>query len=431
MLIACLLAGNGETILESKALLPTPSNDAPDAATTTEASATSDSAKKPIKKRKIEDSPPWKSATTETPTAFIIDGRRKSGRTNPIPFEFLAASNGTPTRGRKRQPLNDVSKALPDSSSKGRQNGNGKARLQSPIRVSNRYSKNTSPKSFMGSAAATRSPSVKRSAPAASTPTKTSPYNKLRPSPAIGTRKSARALKKAVAAAEEELAAGSKKRPAGGVANGFSDGGSSFDSDGDLEMSPNFKTPKVKVKLKFGLPKPVITHPSQIPPPKPFASFDEFMLQDEPDVEATQQLEEAAREEAELRNKIDHEARHGLLTQENCSIFIPEQQVEPEQQYSHQDHLVAHAIHFRKLMIKERKEHVDLMRKRMAALMTEVKRRTPRTREEIEQEEYIENRKLYKEQMAQLRRKWDEVTKASHPSTVFSYRDALTGTSGS
>lgn len=234
-----------------------------------------------------------------------------------------------------------------------------------------------------------------------------------------------------MAAAEEELAAGSKRRPSDGYTNGFSDGGSSFDSDGELELSPNFKVPKVKVKLKFGLPKPVITHPSQIPPPKPFASFEEFLQQDEPDEEAIRELEESAREEAELRNKIDHEARFGLLTLENCSLFLPEKQVEPNQQYAHQDHLVAHAIHFRKLMIKERKEHLELMRKRNVALMAEVKRRRPRTREEIEQEQYIENRKLYKEQMAQLRRKWDEVTKASHPSQLYSDMVALTGSIGS
>lgn len=222
-----------------------------------------------------------------------------------------------------------------------------------------------------------------------------------------------------MAAAEEELA-DSKRRHDGGFANGFSDGGSSFDSDGELELSPGFKVPKVKLKLKFGAPKPAITHPSQLPPIKPFGSFEEFLQQDElvRDPALLQEAEEKAREEAELRNRIDYEACFGVLTLENCSLFVPEKQPEPDRQYGHRDHLLAHALNFRKLMIKERKEHQELMRRRNMALMAEIKRRKPRTREEIEQEQYIENRKQYKEQIAQLRRKWDEVTKASE---IFPY----------
>lgn len=123
------------------------------------------------------------------------------------------------------------------------------------------------------------------------------------------------------------------------------------------------------------------------------------------------QAEEEAREEAELRNRIDYEARHGLLTAENCSLFVPEKQPEPPHQYSHHDHLIAHALNFHKLLVKERKEHQELMRKRNVALMAEIKRRRPRTREEIELEQYTENRRAFKEQISQLRRKWEEVMK--------------------
>ena len=395
---------------------------------------TTSDTKKPSKKRKLDDSPPWKSATTQTPTAFIIDGRRKSGRTNPIPFELLPPpKNGTPTptrgsaatgggssaggRGPHRQAApqqqsNDVSTARTAARSTSKASSSrqatGKAtRLQSPIRTLNRVGKS--------STTTTRSPTVRKRAQSKTTPTKTTSA-RSKPSPAIGTRKSARALKKAVAAAEEELA-GSKYRYGDVNANGLSDGGSSFDSDGELDPSLKYKLPKVKLKLKFGLPKPVITHPGQIPPPKPFASFEEFLQQDDLERNPALLLEAQgkAREEALLRSKIEYEARFGALTRENCSLFIPETQVEPDQQYGHQDHLVAHALNFSKLMMKERKEHQELMKKRNAALMAEVRRRRPRTREEIEQEEYIENRKLYKEQTAQLRRKWDEVIKASRP----------------
>ncbi|KAG0138127.1 P-loop containing nucleoside triphosphate hydrolase protein [Tuber indicum] len=43
--------------------------------------------------------------------------------------------------------------------------------------------------------------------------------------------------------------------------------------------------------------------------------------------------------------------------------------------------------------------------------MAEIKRRRPLTKEEIEQEEFLENRRIYREQISQLRRKWEEVLK--------------------
>ncbi|PWW75667.1 hypothetical protein C7212DRAFT_282151 [Tuber magnatum] len=43
--------------------------------------------------------------------------------------------------------------------------------------------------------------------------------------------------------------------------------------------------------------------------------------------------------------------------------------------------------------------------------MAEIKRRRPLTKEEIEQEEFLENRRMYREQISQLRRKWEEVLK--------------------
>ncbi|KAI5817376.1 helicase swr1 [Pyronema omphalodes] len=379
--------------------------------------------KKSSKKRKVDASPPWKSATTQTPTAFIIDGRRKSGRTNPLPPELLSPSRkGAPTRqaaiekekNEKRAEKNSAaSRAKSASSAKASSSKqtNGRSQAQSPTRTSSgRISKTTPTQS-------TVSPSSRRSAqlPLSKRPktsTKTTPAKaaprKLQPSPAIGVRKSARALKRAVEFADEELA-GSKRRRSSSLS---SDDLSCFGSDAEVDLS-SVPLSKVKVKLKFGIPKAVITNPGNLPLPKPFASFEEFLNHDDPELneDKRREAEEAALAEAKIRNKIEYEARYGLLTQENCSVFLPDKQDEPSRQYAHHDHLIAHALTFRKLMFKERKEHQELMRKRNVALMAEIKSRRPRTQEEIEQEQYIENRKLYKEQVAQMRRKWDEVTK--------------------
>src|ERR1700761_8018071 len=62
----------------------------------------------PAKKRKVAGhehkssprlvSPPWKRVAAEGPTSFVVDGRRKSGRTNIIPLDLQPQSNRRQTR---------------------------------------------------------------------------------------------------------------------------------------------------------------------------------------------------------------------------------------------------------------------------------------------------------------------------------------------
>lgn len=67
---------------------------------------------------------------------------------------------------------------------------------------------------------------------------------------------------------------------------------------------------------------------------------------------------EEALEEARRRQDVVEAAEPGgPLSSEVCSAFIPEQQEEPPAQYSHQDHLVSHALYFQKLLDKEHKRH--------------------------------------------------------------------------
>ncbi|KAI5781835.1 helicase swr1 [Geopyxis carbonaria] len=406
---------SGETgSLENGHATPEPNGLPSDSAATTP----SDSKKK-SKKRKFEESPPWKSATTQTPTSFVTeDGRRRSGRTNIHLLELMPP----PSRQKKPQPKTEVHSVTPVSrpraQSSSSKKSKTKASLQSPpTRASSRLASTTAPNSSTKVSSTSKTPPKKSTsrprAASKSTPTKPVVSSKSQRSPAIGTRKSARALQKALAVATEELERGRALQKL--YANDDNDD-SSLDSYDEIEsiegdIPVDLKLPTIK--LKFNLPKAVITHPSQVVPPPKFASFEEFLQQD--DVEHNEELrlaaEQEAREEAKTRNRLEYEARHGLLTKENCSLFLPEKQPEPERQYGHWDHLIAHALNFQKLMMKERREHQELMRKRNIALMAEITRRRPRTKEEIEQEQYLENRRFFKEQISQLRRKWEEVTK--------------------
>lgn len=251
------------------------------------------------------------------------------------------------------------------------------------------------------------------------TPVKTPAFKR---SPVVGTRKSARTASRN-APAEEGIANGFEATPAAvsatediGIDRRFV-----FESDGELEVEPDFRPPKIK--LKFSIPKAIITHPSHVPTRKEFDSFEDFLNHD--DVSKNEDwlaaAEKEALEEAIIRNKIEGAVAHGLLRPDYCSLSLPEKAPSPPQQYAHHDHLVAHALYLQRLLMRERKDHIEIMKKRNALVMAEMKKRRPLTREEIEQEQFFENKRIFKEQVSQLRRKWEEVLKV-FIFFIFSYK---------
>jgi len=393
--------------------------------------------KPPSKKRKLDDSPPWKSATTQTPTSFTgEDGRRRSGRTNPIPPELQPfLKNGTtptrPTRSSQRQSEQKKNALLASapaangsrsrSSTTTQNKSSGRARPTTPTPKFSGRNSRVSPRrppapkdTPIKKSTPAKSASVQKSAPK-NTPAKSSAPPKK--SPVAGTRKSARTAGRSALTAQEIInGVGIKPESATTRRNGI-DRGFEFESDGELDVDPDFRVPKIK--LKFSIPKPVITHPSHIPAQREFDSFEDFL--DHDDIFKNPALlaaaEEEAREEAAIRNKIEDAVVNGLLRPDQCSLYLPEKVPEPPQHYSHQDHLVAHALYLQRLLVRERKEHVEIMKKRNALIMAEIKRRRPLTKEEIEQEEFLENRRIYREQISQLRRKWEEVLKVFLPSS--------------
>lgn len=387
----------------------------------------------PTKKRKIDSSPPWKSATTQTPTSFLDNsGRRKSGRTNPIPLELLppppANSNGDSTRPKRfsrrqsEQHKKDVSStptaAARPASSRARAASitskqpttNGKLRPTTPIKST---TKPSPPKKPPAKSTPSKNPTPSKSASAV-----VKPHSKLvpLPKPSLGTRKSARTASRTIAADDE--APPPSTNPEGPKSNGNRDP-FAFDSDGELELPPNFKPPKIK--LKFSKPKPIITHPHHIPLPKLFPTFDAFLDADsaEGSPETLSAALADARTEALIRNRIENSVRTGLLRPENCSLNFPEKVPEPPGQYAHWDHVVAHALHFQRLLVRERKEHAEIMKRRNGIVMAEIKRRRPRTREEVEREIEERGRRGYREQVGMVKRKWEEVTKVGRH--VFSF----------
>jgi helicase SWR1 len=125
---------------------------------------------------------------------------------------------------------------------------------------------------------------------------------------------------------------------------------SNLDDEGPEQGS--LKVPRLRLKIT----RPVlpIRHPGHIPQKK-HTSFREWVYQDD----STNILsQDDAIAEARKRQEVMAAAEPGgPLSSQVCSAYITDQQEEPPPQYSHQDHLVAHALYFQKLLDKEHKRH--------------------------------------------------------------------------
>ena len=177
----------------------------------------------------------------------------------------------------------------------------------------------------------------------------------------------------------------------------------------DLPLDPNFKPQRLN--LRVSMPTVTIQHPLHVVSAKQHLSFREWLHNDDPlqGTDSTHLTERQARKEARMRERITTAARPGgVLTIERCSMFIPEPQEEPPQQYAHQDHLVAHAIYFRKLMNKEHRDHIAMARKTANAAVEKWRCNDPRTIAETNRRYWDTVYKpIYLQCVRDLSRKWE------------------------
>ncbi|KAI9848318.1 MAG: swr1 complex component [Sclerophora amabilis] len=383
----------------------------------------------PSKRRKLDDStirqrsssrflsPPWKRIAVDGPPSFVEGGRRKSSRTNAIPMELQPPSGKRQTRATiQNKQYKYVTKSryggatfTPSSKHTSTQSAptNASQRPQSAGKHSTPQIAKKSPtkgamtKDAPAKASATKTSSQKPhyGKPVAKTPrTPTrSTANALRKPPGRKPRRSLRAQENAAARREQEYL----------EVNGRV---SDSDSDEPVDFDPNVKTPRLKFRVK--MPKVPIAAPKHVLPPKKYSTFEECMANDNPlqGEDVKRMTEEDAKREARLRLRILEASRPGNpLSEEQCSVYVPDPQVEPDQQYAHHDHLVAQAIHFRKLMNQERRNHIIAARKVAQAAAAEWKRRQPKTEEEVEAEQREGILARYKQLRRDLQTKWDMV----------------------
>ncbi|KAJ4375724.1 swr1 complex component [Didymella sp. IMI 355093] len=331
---------------------------------------------RPAKRRKVDESstsrstsraasPPWKSFSANGPTTVFENGVRKSSRVNR---EAAPPTPEPPKRGKHatQPPTNGTPKA---AAKKGVLNGAKKG---------------------------TPAPAIKSTPASRKSERQRKPAAPSRPTPPASP----------VRTVSERKRSGRTRR--GTLDDDAATNG--HDPDGGLyaeTLDPSAPAPRLRLKLrKLDPPK---RHPLHAPPSSKFGSLEAFLAQDDPleGEEAQRVTDERAREEAQRRLRIEDAAESGVLSQAVCSIFAPEPAPEPPTQYGHWDYVTAHALHFGRLLVDEKRNHRRLAKilAREAQDKWAVKYKR-KSKDELDQEEIDRQITRYKQLVKDVKDAW-------------------------
>ncbi|KAJ4400536.1 swr1 complex component [Neurospora sp. IMI 360204] len=334
------------------------------------------------------ESPPWKKFEAEGPTTIITeDGRRKSGRVNPVLL------------GMKPSDKKVTRKAL-----------------------------QTSPVSNKSSASLSRKP-----APASSSSSKHAPSKMPPPPPKAPARKSATTHDTRPSASRSHRRSTSPRRPTTppkpaaigtrrSTRQALAHSRASYD-DGQLSPGASRATPRIKLKVRPPLTVIPLVHPNQAHVrPKLGPTFEEYFAraQEIPVEEGGQQIaeegpeytDEMALQDAKVILRVEKEVEPGgLLAPDRCSAFEPEAEEEPPQQWTHLDHLTKAMTNFHKLMYREQQLHMQSAKRIAIACEAEWRRRNPqpKTAQEIELEEIEASKAKWRQVIKAFAGTWENV----------------------
>ncbi|KAK7425794.1 swr1 complex component [Neonectria magnoliae] len=310
------------------------------------------------------ESPPWRRIEAEGPTSFTQNGRRKSGRINILPIELLPQGRTRITR--RSVGGKGASSAKPDAQLS---NGNLK-KLSNGSHKPGPATKTTHTKttSTPTSKAASKKPATE--------PRTSSRFTRRRsPSPPLPTRHSTRSRRSLR----------------------FSDGADTKDEKFKDSKNDTNRSPRIKLRVGRSGDIPLV-HPDQVrKKPKIGTSFEDFwsragdipvedggLLASEDGPPFNDEM--AARDAALILRIEDEVEPGGLLSQERCSLFLPEPEEEPPRQWARQDHLIKAVANFRKLMVAEQQRHKSTAKKLAEACRDEWLRRQPKSADQVEAE---------------------------------------------
>ncbi|KAJ5108724.1 hypothetical protein N7456_005399 [Penicillium angulare] len=352
----------------------------------------------PSKKRRLTDttpsrrttprpiSPPWKKVGVEGPTSFTVEGRRRSSRTNAVPMEMQPPSDKRHTRAAQQSfaTKNNRSNGKPVTSSP---LANPQSRVEANGKPGGKLVSNGSPRTVPTKGAAGKQQPV-------SPPSKQS-HSRNRSRSSATTQRPRSSVNGASPrhTRDRSSLSTSSLTPAENI----------FDTNenGEELESGSQVVPRLRIKVK----KPIlpIRHPGHVSGKK-YETFREWIdHEDSPNLLSS----EEALEEAQRRDEVLKAAEPGgPLSSEVCSAYITEQQDEPSPQFSHQDHLVAHALYFQKLLEKEHKRHRQ-MAKLFAQWCADAYRKRHKNPEDILREQQEEMRGKRKQLGKDLQRMFD------------------------
>ncbi|KAI8281094.1 Helicase SWR1 [Colletotrichum sp. SAR 10_98] len=308
--------------------------------------------------KKKQISPPWKKAGADGPTSYTENGRRKSGRINTLPLEFHPPSNKRTTR---------------------------RALNSSPPSKNKYASTNGHATPTPASAGASKPPSRK------STAAKPAPLNLKK-----SNRKSISNEAKAPARSTRKRSPSPPSQPTRQSTRPRRGRRSSIeDLPTTTSTSPNRTRIKLRVPRSTELP---IVHPGQVHKRlKIGPTFEEYWEKaqtihvDEGGIylpeDGPAYTDEMAKRDAQIVLRVEAAVEPGgILSQERCSIFVPEAEEEPPRQWARRDHMVKAMTNFRRLMLQEQQRHRAQAKKIAEACRDAWLRRQPKSAEELEAE---------------------------------------------
>lgn len=174
------------------------------------------------------------------------------------------------------------------------------------------------------------------------------------------------------------------------------------------------KLPKIrlqKIKFTVRMPSIVVQTPANIPQPKHYTSFRDFLEQDELEPKTGDGVltpRQVVRE-AQVRKKVKFAQRLGGRFDKELQQALPERQKEPNRQYFHHDHLLAHALHFRRLLHNEHLKHKSNAKRIAYEAARSVRAKVPKSAEEVEQEQIDLEAAKYRHVVKDVSRFWTSV----------------------
>lgn len=190
----------------------------------------------------------------------------------------------------------------------------------------------------------------------------------------------------------------------------------------NLENEPQQSSPSTyvpRLKLRLNLPKlEKLPHgnPLHYPRPAKFASFSDWVAQDDPfeGENVGRPTAAQAMKEAKRRRRLAKATESGgPLSADRCSRLVRGGVNEPKERYGHINFLGAHAINFRKLMLIEHERHRKTAKSLAQACEREVSTndkwrflREAKTAEQLEKEQIKYQIIRYKQVARDLAQKW-------------------------